>query len=879
MPSFLLRHIKSLRMMATLIMLGGLISPDLILLTLPTLADQLTICAVPGKDGIGSLTGIVNGYYPGTGANVGIGSTSIPVGSINAAGSLTPIAKGDLLLVIQMQDADIDSTNTDSYGNGVAGGGNTGSPNVAPAVLGASGWTSLNNAGHYEYVVATGPISGGAIPISQGTTYAYRSSAANTVDGKRSYQVVRVPQYTTASISGTLTTAAQWNGSSGGIVVIDVKGALTFNPGSVVDVNGLGFRGGGSNPNGYFGGGSQSQSYRSVSQGFSAGRDAPKGEGIAGTPRIVSTVPFGRFNIRNSTSTTDLGVSGYPNGDEGRGAPGNAGGGGNDHNSGGGGGANGGNGGLGGRAFQGASDGYVGGFGGTAISASPTRLFLGGGGGAGDTNDQTKPSGAGGGGGGLVIIRAGTVSGSGTINSLGADGIDSPLGASPDAGGGGGAGGTVLITTASGSLSGLTINVNGGVGGDLNTNNTSETDGTGGGGGGGAVYTTSMIMINSGGGKSGTITNNKSVRNNTSNGATDGTNGVDQLISLSDLPTGISGSSQTCSGFVVSGSVFNDVSGNRLQDGTESLINGTTLTLNAVLVDSNNKVVATVPVSATGTYSFNGVSTGNYTVLLTTNMPVGTMPPTIALPLNWITTGENINGTLDSLADSQIAITVGTTAITGLNFGIKLPSPELMLLKRITKINGTTMGRTLGGAPIDLTAVMAQPDNPATPRDESSDATNPNWITNYPKGAIDAGAVKSGDLLEYTIYFMSIGGQPVTNANFCDWIPQNTTFVSDGYGIGTGIQLAIGSTLNTLTNVPDNDRGVFYNPGATLPPTYPDATIIKLNCMSPVGTDGAVVVNFVNNTLAFPENQLSKATAVGTPGNSYGFVRFVSKVK
>jgi hypothetical protein len=91
--------------------------------------------------------------------------------------------------------------------------------------------------------------------------------------------------------------------------------------------------------------------------------------------------------------------------------------------------------------------------------------------------------------------------------------------------------------------------------------------------------------------------------------------------------------------------------------------------------------------------------------------------------------------------------------------------------------------------------------------------------------------------------------------------------------------LAIGSILNTFTNVPDGDRGVFFNPGATPPATYPDNATYKLNCMNPMGVDGAVVVNLVNNALAAPENQLPNATAAGTPGNSYGFVRFVSKVK
>jgi uncharacterized repeat protein (TIGR01451 family) len=206
-------------------------------------------------------------------------------------------------------------------------------------------------------------------------------------------------------------------------------------------------------------------------------------------------------------------------------------------------------------------------------------------------------------------------------------------------------------------------------------------------------------------------------------------------------------------------------------------------------------------------------------------------------------------------------------------------NPNLILLKRITKINNVAIGKAANGSPIDFTTVVPQPDNASTPRDESQDASNPNWVANYPKGAIDGGVIKSGDLIEYTIYFLSTGNTAVKNANICDWVPSNTTFVPDAYGAGKGIELAIGSTVSQLTNVPDSDRGVLYNPGAIVPTTYPNGSTSKLNCMTPTGVDGAVVVNLVNNTLPAPDNQLSNATAAGTPDNSYGFIRFVSKVK
>src|SRR2546428_6617652 len=75
-------------------------------------------CATPGRDGTASLTGVINTYYPGVGT-AAAASTTITLGT--ATGAAAPIAIGDLVLVIQMQDTGIDSTNTGAYGDGVAG--------------------------------------------------------------------------------------------------------------------------------------------------------------------------------------------------------------------------------------------------------------------------------------------------------------------------------------------------------------------------------------------------------------------------------------------------------------------------------------------------------------------------------------------------------------------------------------------------------------------------------------------------------------------------------------------------------------------------------------------------------------------------------------
>ncbi len=83
---------------------------------------QPIVCATPGKDGsapVFSTPTIVNTYYPPSAAgSINAGATSATLGPAAAAGAQTPIAIGDLLLVIQMQDAVINFNNSSSYGDG-----------------------------------------------------------------------------------------------------------------------------------------------------------------------------------------------------------------------------------------------------------------------------------------------------------------------------------------------------------------------------------------------------------------------------------------------------------------------------------------------------------------------------------------------------------------------------------------------------------------------------------------------------------------------------------------------------------------------------------------------------------------------------------------
>src|SRR5271157_2468668 len=553
---------------------------------------QPLACATPGRDGaVTNLTGVVNAYYPpSTTGTLASASTSVVLGAAAAAGVQKAIAAGDLLLIIQMQDASINDTQSSSYGDGLPGDPGSGSTSLGSsglfefvtatsAVPVAGGTLTFTGTGptggllnSYSYVVAPSaslgtataaawagnvatftfpaPLPANLIPNVLLTTTGFAPAGYNltapivtvntatgvitvalttnpgavttkgtgsvTTGGQQTYQVIRVPQYTSATFLSTAPPAPPaWNGSIGGVLAIDVSSQLTL--GGTVTLDALGFRGGGGRI--LAGGAGALTDYVTLA---TVATNASKGEGIAGTPRYLAPASI----TTNTTATDTTGGTGnppdtLPGGSYARGAPGNAGGGGTDgkpsansENSGGGAGGNGGAGGQGGYGWDSmaATNSTDGGFGGVAFPASTSALVMGGGGGAGTTNDGTwcdynpatglctASSGAGtgiyssgGAGGGIVIVHAGFVSGTGTISSNG----QTTLSTLNDSTGGAGAGGSIIVFANSGTLSGLTVNAIGGNGGYAwpiqapapafySTNN--QRHGPGGGGGGGVIF-------------------------------------------------------------------------------------------------------------------------------------------------------------------------------------------------------------------------------------------------------------------------------------------------------------------------------------------------------------------------------------------------------
>lgn len=432
------------------VLLGGLLFSEF--------SFAVPICeADPTDEGDISVSGTPGSiiYYQSNG-NATAGTKTIPVTTT------TGLAVDDMIIVIQMQGADINATNSNSYGSGVA-------------AIPASGF--LNNAnfvaGRYEYATVAS-VTATQITVKSNLTNSY-FRANFGAQGQRRFQVIRVPQYNNLTFIGNVTAPA-WNGETGGVLPLDVTNTLNFN-GYTIDVSAKGFRAGRgfvhSGIAGYL-----NTDYRNNATNTASGAQASKGEGLAGTPRYVW----------NGTSISDTGFEGYPNGSYAMGAPGNAGGGGtdghpsgNDENSGGGGGGNGGPGARGGNSWN--SNLAVGGFGGAAFSGAANRVVMGGGGGAATGNNATTLAPHGGVGGGIVLIRADVIQGTGTINANGSNGT-TPIVAN-DGGGGGGAGGSVILL-ANSQVGSITVNARGGGGGNADPGGAAH--GPGGGGGGGAVF-------------------------------------------------------------------------------------------------------------------------------------------------------------------------------------------------------------------------------------------------------------------------------------------------------------------------------------------------------------------------------------------------------
>lgn len=183
-----------------------------------------------------TITGVINQYTRVT----DIFSSNSCTDSLIVSSS-TGFNAGDSILLIQMQGAEIDSTNTANFGT----------------------ITNYENSGNYEFAKIKSML-GNSVILEGKLNQNYTTTGI--------VQMVSKPVYSNATVIGTLS-AQPWNGNAGGVCTFSVTGTLTLN--GDIDVSGMGFRGGPASTNYY------ATWYYDFCFGNLPGRGGKKGESIS----------------------------------------------------------------------------------------------------------------------------------------------------------------------------------------------------------------------------------------------------------------------------------------------------------------------------------------------------------------------------------------------------------------------------------------------------------------------------------------------------------------------------------------------------------------------------------------------------------------------
>ena len=430
-----------------------------------------------------NISGVINTYTKVTGYSNGCSCPSTNCATVTVS-SATGFAANDIVLLIQMKGARVDSTNTTSFGN----------------IL------NLYDAGNYEFDTIAS-IAGSVITLKVPLRNTYFTNAY--LADSAYVQLIKVPVYVNVNVNGALTPQA-WDASTGtgGVLAFIASGSVTLN--ANISADGMGFRGTRlvSAPVSceidtafYY----QSTSWNHASCtscGYAYDDPVTRRVGQAAYGGCGTTCYTNRMYINDNRTAAyrgegiaantfkkvfaNLNVAYF---EKGKGHWGNAGGGGSNHNGGGGGGANYGAGGFGGNMYNVTStdcpsSGFSTrrGYGGAALTPTGSKIFMGGSGGEGHNNGGGGSAGTSGG--GIIIIKAASVT-NGASYTISANGTDQTYLGTNDGQGGGGAGGSILMNISGSYTNAVTISAKGGKGGDQSQ---SSCHGTGGGGGGGVIW-------------------------------------------------------------------------------------------------------------------------------------------------------------------------------------------------------------------------------------------------------------------------------------------------------------------------------------------------------------------------------------------------------
>ncbi|AKG24697.1 hypothetical protein IJ00_17125 [Calothrix sp. 336/3] len=276
--------------------------------------------------------------------------------------------------------------------------------------------------------------------------------------------------------------------------------------------------------------------------------------------------------------------------------------------------------------------------------------------------------------------------------------------------------------------------------------------------------------------------------------------GQDETIGLADFNICIKNATGSIGDFV-----FNDKNGNGVQDANDTGISGVKL----ILRNSQGQIVATTTTNSNGIYAFPNLPLGNYTV-------------EVEKP------GDDFTATTQTILNANLTTT--NSDRTDIDFGFRLGSlgsgqPRIRLVKRITNV--LRNGQTVAG--IDFNNFIDDLTDDDDNILQQNQGTLPGQVNIQPK-------LKSGDRVEYTIYFLTEGQQGLQNVRFCDLVPQGTSYIN-----------------NTITISGTTNRSKFFSPLAPLE----DFT----NICGSDNLNGAVVQGPTN-----------------IPGGQFGFIRFLVNI-
>jgi trimeric autotransporter adhesin len=282
---------------------------------------------------------------------------------------------------------------------------------------------------------------------------------------------------------------------------------------------------------------------------------------------------------------------------------------------------------------------------------------------------------------------------------------------------------------------------------------------------------------------------------------------------------------------------------------------------------------------------------GRYYIGTITADPNGLFDTTLTIPTS-LTDGitNTTLGTTDLItatatSSATATITPNSTSEFSEDIPITMGNPNLLLVKRITAINGVSFtGYEDSDSRYDDNTIST----PTTLEPQTDTDKWPNPPSSFLQGKIDGGTIKPNDSIEYTIYFISAGEDAAKHVLFCDRVPTNVTFIPHAFnsltpdatglsGVDRGIALKLGGNLWSYTNTADGDPARYFPPNQE--PTYNDyaqffpgatSTFLSKKICDGLNTNGAIVVNL---------GTVPNAIGAGDPLDSSGFVRFQGRIK